>query len=167
MKKNNQKGFTLIELLVVIAIIGLLSTLAVVSLNNARTKSRDARRIADVKQIQTALELYFTDNGEYPDQPASGVCPDSSTGHVAAAGKIAGCCLAETGGFAATCGGGTTFMGVVPDNPDPNGQDYVYTADVSGSSNDSYHLVYLLEEDTAGVAGGTPHNATPSGIVED
>jgi len=56
MKKINQKGFTLIELLVVIAIIGLLSTLAVVSLNNARTKSRDARRVADIEQIQTALE---------------------------------------------------------------------------------------------------------------
>lgn len=64
MKK--QKGFTLIELLVVIAIIGLLSTLAVVSLNNARAKSRDARRISDVKQLQTALEMYFNQNNSYP-----------------------------------------------------------------------------------------------------
>ena len=55
---RKQRGFTLIELLVVIAIIGLLSTLAVVALNNARMKSRDAKRVSDVKQIQTALELY-------------------------------------------------------------------------------------------------------------
>ena len=55
---KNKKGFTLIELLVVIAIIGLLSTLAIVSLNNARSKSRDARRTSDVKAIQLALELY-------------------------------------------------------------------------------------------------------------
>ncbi|MFA5247995.1 MAG: hypothetical protein WC415_01980 [Patescibacteria group bacterium] len=44
----------------------ILSTLSVVALNNARRKSRDARRIADVKQVQTALELYFNDNNKYP-----------------------------------------------------------------------------------------------------
>ena len=52
-----RKGFTLIELLVVIAIIGLLSTLAVISLNSARGKARDAARLADVKTISTAIEL--------------------------------------------------------------------------------------------------------------
>ena len=67
---KNKKGFTLIELLVVIAIIGLLSTLAVVALNNARQKSRDAKRVADVKQIQTALELFYNDCGGYPVQAA-------------------------------------------------------------------------------------------------
>ena len=52
-----KKGFTLIELLVVIAIIGLLSTLAVVSLNSARGKARDAKRVSDVKQLSTILEI--------------------------------------------------------------------------------------------------------------
>ncbi len=64
--KLNKSAFTLIELLVVIAIIGIISTLAVVSLVNARQSARDAKRIADIKQIQTALELYYQDNGEYP-----------------------------------------------------------------------------------------------------
>ena len=64
--KQVKKGFTLIELLVVIAIIGILASVVLASLNSARTKSRDARRIADIKQIQIALELYFDANQEYP-----------------------------------------------------------------------------------------------------
>jgi len=66
---RNKRGFTLIELLVVIAIIGLLSTLAVVSLNNARGKARDARRISDVKVIQTALEFYKSENNDLLPEP--------------------------------------------------------------------------------------------------
>ncbi len=66
MKKK--KGFTLVELLVVIAIIGLLSTLAFVSLNAARGKARDAKRVSDVKQIQSALELWYN-NQTTPGYP--------------------------------------------------------------------------------------------------
>ena len=64
--KKTKPGFTLIELLVVIAIIGLLSTLSIVALNSARAKSRDARRVSDIKQTQTALELFFNEAGYYP-----------------------------------------------------------------------------------------------------
>ena len=64
--KKNKKGFTLIELLVVIAIIGLLATLSVIALNTARVKARDARRVSDIKQIQTALEMYFDATSGYP-----------------------------------------------------------------------------------------------------
>jgi len=63
---KNNKGFTLIELLVVIAIIGVLATLAVVALQQARSRARDSKRLADVKQIQTALELFYNDNNRYP-----------------------------------------------------------------------------------------------------
>jgi len=64
--KNKSEGFTLIELLVVIAIIGLLSSIVLVSLNSARGKARDAKRVSDLKQISLALELYYHDNGTYP-----------------------------------------------------------------------------------------------------
>ena len=67
---RNARGFTLIELLVVIAIIGILSSIVLASLNTARQKSRDARRIADVKQIQLALELFFDSNSTYPSSTA-------------------------------------------------------------------------------------------------
>jgi len=59
-------GFTLIELLVVIAIIAMLASIIMASLSSARAKSRDAKRLADLKQLQTALELYYADNGKYP-----------------------------------------------------------------------------------------------------
>ncbi|MBY0538812.1 type II secretion system GspH family protein [Patescibacteria group bacterium] len=62
-----ERGFTLIELMVVISIIGLLSAGILSSLSTASQRSRDANRIADIKQIQNALELYAADNGgRYP-----------------------------------------------------------------------------------------------------
>ena len=64
---KRKKGFTLIELLVVIAIIGILSSVVLASLNSARSKSRDAKRVSDVKQLQLALELYFDSFGDYPN----------------------------------------------------------------------------------------------------
>lgn len=56
----------MIELLVVIAIIGLLATIVMVSLNNAREKAKRAKAMADVNQIRTAVELYYAENGDYP-----------------------------------------------------------------------------------------------------
>lgn len=70
--KTRGAGFTLIELLVVIAIVGLLATLAVVVLKNAREKANDAKRIAEMKQVQTALELYYDDNNNYPTSDTDG-----------------------------------------------------------------------------------------------
>lgn len=65
-KALNNKGFTLIELLVVIAIIGLLASVVLASLNTARQKARDARRLTDMKQLQIALDLYYNNNNAYP-----------------------------------------------------------------------------------------------------
>lgn len=71
--KNRMRGFTLIELLVVIAIIGVLATIVLASLQTARLKARNARRITDVKQLQLALELYFDANtNSYPTALTSG-----------------------------------------------------------------------------------------------
>jgi prepilin-type N-terminal cleavage/methylation domain-containing protein len=69
--KKGARGFTLIELLVVIAIIGILSSIVLASLNTARQKSRDARRVADIRQIQLAMQLYFDANSAYPTSTAS------------------------------------------------------------------------------------------------
>jgi prepilin-type N-terminal cleavage/methylation domain-containing protein len=133
-----KKGFTLIELLVVVAIIGLLATLSIVALNNARARARDARRVADVKQIQTALELYYNDMGSYP----SSVVPGNS--------------VTSTYG---------TYMAQVPKTPKPidgstcsTWTEYVY----NGSTN-TYTLTYCLGNATGGISSGLS-TATPAGI---
>ena len=72
MQRNWFYGFTLIELLVVISIIALLSSVVFASINTSRSRARDSRRLADIKQIQTALELYYDSNKLYP--PINGAC---------------------------------------------------------------------------------------------
>lgn len=64
---NFQKGFTLLELLVVIAIIGLLTSIVATALNTARQKTRDTRRLTDLKQVKTAFDLYLSEGNGYPD----------------------------------------------------------------------------------------------------
>lgn len=80
--RRASSGFTLIELLVVIAIIGLLASVVLASLNSARAKARDARRVADIKQVQLALELYYDDNGRYPLPSGSTGCAGGSSSAV-------------------------------------------------------------------------------------
>ena len=64
-----KKGFTLIELLVVIAIIGMLSSLAVVSLNTAREKAKDAQIQSDLSQFRTYMTVSYSD-GDFSDVTA-------------------------------------------------------------------------------------------------
>ena len=61
-----RRAFTLIELLVVISIISLVSTIVFSAVNSARAKARDARRMAEIHQIQKGLELYISKNGTLP-----------------------------------------------------------------------------------------------------
>ncbi len=64
--KNSERGFTLIELLVVVAIIGLLAILTLVSISHIKSKSRDTKRISDVKAIQEALSMYQNNYAQFP-----------------------------------------------------------------------------------------------------
>lgn len=142
---NNRKGFTLIELLVVIAIIGLLSTLAVVALGSARQKANDAKRLSDIKQIQTALELYYTDQNGYPT--AGSAVDLGDTNHA---------CL-NASGFG-TSGCSNPYMGLVPKGPSA-GEFYQYTGSTS-----TYSITATLQSGAGGFASGQI-TASPSGMV--
>jgi len=129
-----KKGFTLVELLVVIAIIALLSTLSVVALNSARAKARDARRLSDIKQIRTALEMYFDSNMAYPDPTASTTL---GTGTMA--------CLTSTGWTTTAGCTGTIFMQKVPTDPQNPPRVYQY-AKVDATH---YRISYYSEGSSA------------------
>ena len=148
----NKKGFTLIELLVVIAIIGLLAAVTTIALNSARMKARDARRLADIRQIQTALEMYYMDVGYYPGT----------------SGTIEGKCLSSGGGFYTSCSG-TTYIGSVPANPTPRNDgtcpDKKYAYHAAESNSTTYDIWYCLGAATAGLSAGT-HCATQAGIAD-
>jgi prepilin-type N-terminal cleavage/methylation domain-containing protein len=73
------RGFTLIELLVVISIIGLLSSVVLSSLNSARSKARDALRMAQLNEIRSGIELYYETYGYYPPCDQHEIC--STTGY--------------------------------------------------------------------------------------
>lgn len=66
MKNNHKKGFTLVELLIAISIMAVLSTLGFSLFKSSLARARDSKRMSDLKQIQTALELYHNTNGTYP-----------------------------------------------------------------------------------------------------
>lgn len=133
-KAGSISGFTLIELLVVIAIIGVLASIVLASLNSARRKSRDARRITDVKQIQLALELYFDGQGnQYP------------------LGSATACSLTTAHGLELLQASG--YIPQVPKDPLSGNTDgtsicYRYASGVptGGSTRTTYHLAATLEE---------------------
>lgn len=149
MKPKNFKGFTLIELLVVISIIGILSSLAIVSLNSARAKARDALRKADMTQLRTAINLYYDENNRYP---ACGSWDESRADFGAVANQTQADCYRITLGTALTSGV-YKYLDRMPQDPNNSTNDptvdstylYRYVGKDDGSE---YALVYRLESDT-------------------
>ena len=156
---KNIKGFTLIELLVVIAIFALMANITMVSLNNAKRESRDTKRMSDINQLRSALQLYSMEKLTYPDGDgvALGV-PDRST--------------LDSRGWAPSPPTVPVYMPIVPRDPkrvnladgsctdaSTSPCDYSYTF----FSADSYVIYFYLEDDLNSMAAGL-HRATKDNI---
>ncbi|MEI6280601.1 MAG: prepilin-type N-terminal cleavage/methylation domain-containing protein [bacterium] len=63
---SKAKGFSFIELLVVMLVISIVTIVVLAILEKTRVKSRDSQRFTELRQLQTAMELYRTDNSSYP-----------------------------------------------------------------------------------------------------
>lgn len=143
MKKRTQYtkfGFTLIELLVVVSLIGVLATLVIANMNSARERARDAQRKSDLRNIQTALRLYYNDNGGYPQSSS---------------GNIVGCSGSCVWGEAWTKSD-ITYMNLLPNDP-LDGQTYTYTY----TDSENYTLKACLENKSDDKAVADPD--CPSG----
>jgi len=154
--KRGERGFTLIELLVVIAIIGILATIVLVSLNTARQKARDTRRVSDMRQVALALEMYYDDNSAYP-------------GNTAAANEWADMETAiEAGGYITsvpTDPSGGTYQYYISTASSP--QNYVLGATLEGAKNNALcddidATTYGLTcDDTCGGTSGNVYCISP------
>ena len=154
--KKFKKAFTLIELLVVISIIAILATLLIANYNAARGRARDAQRKSDLRNIQTALRLYYNDYASYPVSTSTK--------------KIKGCVNGTT-----TCTWGQAFsvtatnpdqiyMNILPADPQ---SDRTYVYDQTGP--DAYTLSACLENVSDDKCGNPCTSAygvgTPTGCI--
>lgn len=124
-KESSQdgKGFTLIELLVVIAIIGILASVVLSSLNDARESARVASAQTQLKSMHTAMEMLYNATGLYPHKKDK-YCPpyDQSGNEISLSDSEAG--------MVATDGTYPNWDGpYIPNVTDPWGTSYYFDED--------------------------------------
>jgi prepilin-type N-terminal cleavage/methylation domain-containing protein len=136
--KISHKGFSLIELLVVIAIIALLTAIVTSNFATSRSKSRDAKRVSDLAQIQLALELFFDRCNGYP-------------GVITTSANISSCPAGITLG---------TFISQIPTPPTALSGD-TYTYAVSGSPATDYVLRARLKNNNSSVLSDDVDGTSP------
>ena len=132
MVQTLKKGFTLVELLVVIAIIGVLTAVVTAQFSQAKAKSRDAKRVSDIAQLQLIFESYYDRCGEYPVFNGTALAVTLNSGSSVAINN--GCPAGVTLG---------SFITRMPQPPSV-GESYTYVINPTDAPTD-YHLSAVLE----------------------
>lgn len=73
MSAHYTKGLTIVELLLTISIIGILASVVLGTLNGARDSALETATVSELKNIATALEIYYDDTRRYPNG-ADSIC---------------------------------------------------------------------------------------------
>jgi len=136
--KQRLPGFTLVELLIVIAILGVLASLILANMSGARERARDAQRKSDLRQLQTALRMYFTDFGQNPES-TSGYEIRHTDDTVYDWGEEFGI-------------GGNTYMSKLPIDPldESSSGVYSYNYVLDSTDTDRYCAWAILENESDG-----------------
>ena len=120
------------ELMVVMVLLGILITVGLASYRSVQMKSRDSKRKSDMRQISSALELYFNDKSRYPADDGAGIIKGCGTS------DSQNCAWEDT----MKDSNGTIYMIKLPGDPS-SGRQYYY--DSYGGQGKGYQLYARLE----------------------
>jgi uncharacterized protein (TIGR02145 family) len=135
-QKLFKPAFTLMEIMIAVGVLIIILMIVVPSLQSVRAKGRDTKRVGDIQDLQSALSLYYHDEGQYPDTVVPGqALIGVKTGH--------------------------TYLKTVPTNPKPwsdtgcPDKDYAYYSIAGGAA---FAIDYCLSNGYSNVSAG-PHVA--------
>jgi prepilin-type N-terminal cleavage/methylation domain-containing protein len=144
---KNNRGFTLVEIIVVVGIMAILSGIVYASLSGSKAQNRDQKRVADISNIQLALEMYFNINRQYPAK----LWPDKT----------------DPPGTFTYLSSATNILSndVNPPTSDPS--DKYHYVPLGGSKCSSYHLWATLETKSSALDSKKGYDSTGASICEN
>ncbi|MDD5098831.1 MAG: prepilin-type N-terminal cleavage/methylation domain-containing protein [Candidatus Colwellbacteria bacterium] len=147
--EKKESGFTLIEMVIVIAVVGILMGIAFNGIRGVQSSARDTKRVADLRSVQSYLELYFNKCGHYPGDAACGVAPLSGTSGYASMKSALEGSVANTGD--------------IPDDPFAGRSSGAVHYEYYSDSNNELYIVGATTEKIkprGGFESGSPYDCT-------